>query len=188
MICALGLPSDGAHQLDRVEERRGLDGADQGVAVARPVGQAGQGVVDLGVVQQVGHTAIVPAFEPTVVVAGVLVENGRLLLAQRASPPELAGLWELPGGKVEPGEIPEDALVRELREELGIDVTVGEVIGSDVPLHGGLVLRAYAVTRFSGTATALEHDALRWVDGADLHTVDLVPADTAWLPDLAALL
>lgn len=131
---------------------------------------------------------MVPVSEPALVVAGALVENGRLLLARRAFPPELAGLWELPGGKVDPGETPEDALVRELREELGIEVTVGEPVGVDVALSASLTLRAYAVTRFSGTATALEHEALRWVDAADLHGVDLVPADAAWLPDLAALL
>ncbi|MBM7414000.1 MULTISPECIES: (deoxy)nucleoside triphosphate pyrophosphohydrolase [Nocardiaceae] len=129
-----------------------------------------------------------PVPEPALVVAGALVENGRLLLARRASPPELAGLWELPGGKVDPGETPEDALVRELREELGIEVTVGEPVGVDVALSATLTLRAYAVTRFAGTATALEHEALRWVDAADLRGVDLVPADAAWLPDLAALL
>ena len=131
---------------------------------------------------------MVPVPEPALVVAGALVENGHLLLARRASPPELAGLWELPGGKVDPGETPETALVRELREELGIEVTVGEPVGVDVALSAVLTLRAYAVTRFSGTATALEHEALRWVDAADLHRVDLVPADAAWLPDLAALL
>lgn len=58
--------------------------------------------------------------EPTVVVAAALQESGRLLAARRSAPPELAGRWELPGGKVEPGEDPKRALVRELREELGI--------------------------------------------------------------------
>ncbi|MGB3770006.1 MAG: (deoxy)nucleoside triphosphate pyrophosphohydrolase [Rhodococcus sp. (in: high G+C Gram-positive bacteria)] len=129
-----------------------------------------------------------PEFEPTIVVAGALVENGRLLLARRASPPELAGLWELPGGKVDPGETPEDALVRELREELDIEVTVDGVIGADVPLENGALLRAFAVTRFSGTVTAVEHEAVRWVDLGELHRVELVPADRAWMPELAILL
>ncbi|MGB6180784.1 MAG: (deoxy)nucleoside triphosphate pyrophosphohydrolase [Rhodococcus sp. (in: high G+C Gram-positive bacteria)] len=129
-----------------------------------------------------------PEIEPTIVVAGALVENGRLLLARRASPPELAGLWELPGGKVDPGETPEDALVRELREELDIEVTVDGVIGADVPLENGALLRAFAVTRFSGTVTAVEHEAVRWVDLGELHRVELVPADRAWMPELAILL
>lgn len=125
---------------------------------------------------------------PTLVVAGALVENGRLLLAQRRTPPELAGLWELPGGKVDPGEEPGRALERELREELGIEVEVGEPIGVEVEPRPGLVLRAYRVDRTSGTAVALEHAALRWVDAAALRASDLVPADRAWLEDLAPLL
>ena len=126
--------------------------------------------------------------EQQVVVAGAVVENGRLLLAQRAHPPELAGQWELPGGKVEIGEQPDAALVRELREELGIDVVVGHRVGADVPLPGGLVLCAFAATVVSGTASALEHAALRWVDAAELHSIDLVAADREWIADLVALL
>ena len=122
------------------------------------------------------------------VVAGAVIENGRVLLAQRATPPELAGRWELPGGKIEPGETPQDALVRELREELGIDVTVGDPVGVDVPLPSGHVLRAYAVRRVAGTPSALDHDAVRWVGAGDLHEVDWVPADREWIADLVALL
>ncbi|MCL2732926.1 MAG: NUDIX domain-containing protein, partial [Actinomycetia bacterium] len=59
---------------------------------------------------------------PRVVVGGAVLDRGRLLAARRTAPPELAGQWELPGGKVEPGERDEDALVRELREELGVTV------------------------------------------------------------------
>ena len=68
---------------------------------------------------------------PGEVVAAALFRNGRLLLAQRTGPAELAGLWELPGGKVEPGETVEDALRRELREELGVDVSGGETVVLD---------------------------------------------------------
>ena len=75
-----------------------------------------------------------------VVVAGALISGSALLVAQRQRPPELAGLWELPGGKVGAGESEADALARELTEELGIAVTVGDRIGEDVPIGEALVL------------------------------------------------
>ena len=77
-----------------------------------------------------------------VVVAGALIAGSALLVAQRQRPPELAGLWELPGGKVAEGEAEVAALARELREERGIDVLVGDRVGADVPVGGGLILRA----------------------------------------------
>lgn len=122
------------------------------------------------------------------VVAAALLRDGRLLLAQRTRPPELAGLWELPGGKVEPGETPAAAVRRELREELGVEVTAGERIGADVPLHDGLVLRAYRAELVDGTPQALEHAALRWVDARELGEIALVDNDRGWVPELVALL
>lgn len=122
------------------------------------------------------------------VVAAALVRDGRLLLAQRNRPPELAGLWELPGGKVEPGESPAAAVRRELREELGVEVTAGERVGADVPLRGGLVLRAYRAELVSGTPQALDHAALCWVDATQLREIALVDNDRGWVPDLVTLL
>lgn len=122
------------------------------------------------------------------VVAGAVVRDGRVLLAQRNRPPELAGRWELPGGKVEPGESVEDALLRELREELGIEVRGGERFGPAVPLPGGSVLCAYRVELVAGEPEAFDHTEVRWVDAHELEEMDLVPADRAWLPDLRALL
>lgn len=123
-----------------------------------------------------------------IVVAGALIVRSALLVAQRARPPELAGLWELPGGKVAPGEGDAAALARELREELGIDVAVGPRLGDDVVLNPTTVLRAYRVTRLGGEVRALDHRALRWVTAADLDTVAWVPADRAWLGALAGAL
>ncbi|WP_199255337.1 (deoxy)nucleoside triphosphate pyrophosphohydrolase [Mycolicibacterium mengxianglii] len=123
-----------------------------------------------------------------IVVAGALIKGARLLVAQRARPPELAGLWELPGGKVAPGESEAEALARELREELGVDVAVGERIGADVVLSATMTLRAYRVQHIGGEVQAHDHHALRWVSGAELPTLAWVPADTAWLPELAAAL
>lgn len=122
------------------------------------------------------------------VVAAAVIRNGRLLLAQRTRPVELAGLWELPGGKVEPDESPAEAVRRELREELGVEAIAGERIGADVPLRDGLVLRAYRAELVSGTPEALDHAALCWVDARELLEIDLVDNDRGWLPELVALL
>jgi 8-oxo-dGTP diphosphatase len=119
-----------------------------------------------------------------VVVAGALVRGSSVLLAQRRRPPELAGLWELPGGKVAAGESERAALARELREELGVEVSVGDRLGDDVALGDALVLRAYLVTQTGGALHAHDHGALRWVQAAALDGVDWVPADRAWVPAL----
>ncbi|MEE6175810.1 (deoxy)nucleoside triphosphate pyrophosphohydrolase [Mycobacterium sp. 050134] len=122
-----------------------------------------------------------------IVVAGAVIRRSRLLVAQRDRPPELAGRWELPGGKVTPGEAEPEALARELAEELGLapsDVEVGDRLGGDVPLHPAAILRAYRVRLVRGEPQPHDHRALRWLTAAELDEVDWVPADRAWLPDL----
>ncbi len=98
-----------------------------------------------------------------IVVAGALISDAKLLVAQRERPPELAGLWELPGGKVSAGESEEAALARELHEELGVEVAVGARIGVDVTLTSTTVLRAYLVTQTGGTLQPNDHRALRLI-------------------------
>lgn len=126
-----------------------------------------------------------------IVVAGALIRGSRLLVAQRARPPELAGRWELPGGKVAPGETERDALIRELAEELGLavgDVAIGGRLGADIPVDGGITLRAYRVRLLGGEPDARDHRALRWVTAAELPDLDWVPADRGWLGDLTGAL
>ena len=124
----------------------------------------------------------------TVVVAGALIDDGALLIAQRDRPPELAGLWELPGGKVAPGESDAEALARELHEELGVEVVVEGRIGADVALTEAMTLRAYLVRRTGGPVEARDHRAIRWVTAGDLPEVAWVPADRTWLIPLTIAL
>lgn len=126
-----------------------------------------------------------------VVVGAAIVRGGLLLVARRAHPPELAGRWELPGGRVEPGETEVAALVRECGEELGVRVVVGARLGCDQPLGTGhRVLRVYRarLAPDSPEPAALEHAELRWVGPARLGELDWLDADRALLPDLAAAL
>jgi 8-oxo-dGTP diphosphatase len=126
-----------------------------------------------------------------IVVAAAVISGSRVLVAQRVRPPELAGRWELPGGKVAPGETEREALARELAEELGLrtgDVAVGDRLGADIPLNEAMTLRAYRVRLLAGEPHPRDHRALRWVTAAELHDVDWVPADRGWLPDLTRAL
>jgi 8-oxo-dGTP diphosphatase len=98
----------------------------------------------------------------------------------------MAGKWEFPGGKVEPGETDVEALVRECDEELGVHIDVGQRVGPDVAVAGGRgVLRVY-LARLVGRAAPrpLEHSALRWLSADELHDVPWLPADA---PIVAAL-
>lgn len=110
-----------------------------------------------------------------VVGAAILDDRGRLLAARRKEPPALAGGWELPGGKVEPGESDEAALVRECREELGILVEPLRRLGGDWPMSGNAVLRVWTARVVDGIPQPLEdHSELRWLEPG--HWLDV-----AWL-------
>lgn len=126
-----------------------------------------------------------------VVAVAVLRDVGtgrQLLAAQRARPAELAGLWELPGGKVEPGEDERTAVVRECREELGIDVIVGDRLGGDLATLSGLVIRVYVGQVRSGDPVAREHRALAWLSAPAVAGVPWLPSNTPLLAELHRLL
>jgi 8-oxo-dGTP diphosphatase len=123
-----------------------------------------------------------------IVVAGAVVADSMVLVAQRLRPPELAGRWELPGGKVGPDETEPQALVRELAEELGIEVAVGDRLGHDIALNATTTLRAYQVRLICGEPRPHDHGALRWLTAEQLSEIDWVPADRDWLPALAQIL
>jgi 8-oxo-dGTP diphosphatase len=127
---------------------------------------------------------------PRVIVAAVIVIDGRVLACERSAPPEAAGRWEFPGGKVEPGETDAQALARECAEELGVRVRVDARVGPDVPLaHGRALLRVYAVTLQNGDQPrALEHSAMRWLAADELDSVPWLPADKPIVAELPGLL
>jgi 8-oxo-dGTP diphosphatase len=115
--------------------------------------------------------------------------EGRVLIARRPAGKMLAGLWEFPGGKVEPGESPEDALVRELEEELSVQVAPAALTPLTFVSHAypnfRLLMPLYAARRWQGDPQAHEHDALAWVAPSDLHGYDMPPADAPLVRFLA---
>jgi 8-oxo-dGTP diphosphatase len=134
-----------------------------------------------------GTLSAVPNFssEIRIIVGAAIIADGRVLACERSEPAEVAGRWEFPGGKVEPGETEHDALVRECEEELGVTVEVGERVGQDVMLgHGRAVLKVYTARLVKGVPQLIEHAELRWLAAHELHTVPWLPADA---PIVAAL-
>jgi len=125
-----------------------------------------------------------------IIVGAAIIRNGRVLACERSDPPEAAGRWEFPGGKVEPGETEVDALARECAEELGVRVRIGGRVGEDVPMADGrFVLRVYAAALLDGDEPqVLEHSALRWLGADELGDVPWLPADAPIVAALPALL
>ncbi|MEO1198473.1 MAG: (deoxy)nucleoside triphosphate pyrophosphohydrolase [Pseudomonadota bacterium] len=127
------------------------------------------------------------------VAAVALVDaDGRVLIAQRPEGKAMAGLWEFPGGKVDPGESPEAALIRELHEELGIDVTSVCLAPLTFASHRyedfHLLMPLYVCRRWSGTVSAREGQALRWVKPLALRDIPMPEADVPLIPVLRDLL
>ena len=124
----------------------------------------------------------------TVVVAAAIERDGRYLAARRTKPDWAAGRWEFPGGKVEAGESDADALVREIREELGVGIAVGARVPGEWPLHDDLVLHLYVATLTGGEPQPLDHhDALRWVPPENFDEVDWLESDRDAVAALASM-
>lgn len=127
--------------------------------------------------------------ERIVVVGAALLDGGRLLAARRSAPPELAGRWELPGGKVEPGETPEAALARELREELGVEAEPVRRVPGQWPLRAPYVLQVWTARLRAGSPepkALQDHDELRWLTAATLWGVEWLEQDVAAVREVAA--
>ncbi len=126
----------------------------------------------------------------TVLVSAVALidSDGRILLAQRPAGKSLAGLWEFPGGKVEPGETPEAALIRELHEEIGIETWQSCLAPLTFASHSydefHLLMPLFACRKWQGTPTAREGQVLKWVRAAALRDYPMPPADLPLIPIL----
>lgn len=118
--------------------------------------------------------------------------DGRVLMAKRPEGKSLAGLWEFPGGKVEEGERPEAALIRELKEELGIDVTESCLAPLTFASHRypdfHLLMPLYVCRRWKGIPQGLEGQELKWIKANELRALPMPPADLPLIPHLEELL
>jgi len=127
------------------------------------------------------------------VAACALVDaDGRVLIAQRPQGKQLAGLWEFPGGKVEPGETPEECLIRELREEIGIETKIACLAPLTFASHSyddfHLLMPLYVCRRFEGIAVPKEGQTLKWVRPRQMRDYPMPPADAPLIPFLIDLL
>ncbi|WP_375393774.1 (deoxy)nucleoside triphosphate pyrophosphohydrolase [uncultured Sphingomonas sp.] len=130
---------------------------------------------------------------PLIVAAAALIDrDGRVLVQRRPADTAHGGLWEFPGGKLEPGETPETALIRELEEELAITVPCGclsPAAFAGAPLADRhLLLLLFIARKWTGVPRALAASELRWMRPADLHVLDMPPADKPLIAMLEAML
>ncbi|UCD32680.1 MAG: (deoxy)nucleoside triphosphate pyrophosphohydrolase [Desulfobacterales bacterium] len=120
------------------------------------------------------------------VTAAIMVNDGMMLIAKRKPTARLPNLWELPGGKVEPNETPEECLKRELREEFDIDVTVGENLGSNIHTYdfGTIELMAFRANWDDGNLILRDHEEIRWAFTHELDQFNFAPADQPFVDKL----
>ena len=123
------------------------------------------------------------------VVGAAIVRDGKILCAQRGEPRTLAGKWEFPGGKIEAGETPEEALVRELREELACDVEVTSFVCTSTQDYdfGTVVLSVYLCKLVAGEPLLTEHQEVRWLPPEQIPSLDWTPADADAVAAISAM-
>ena len=113
------------------------------------------------------------------VTAAVIEKNGKILIARRKAGSRLGGLWEFPGGKLEPGENPKECLRRELHEEFGIDTEIGEFLVSHIHeyTHGTIKLLSYRAHHLEGNFDLRDHEEVSWVEPKEFGKYEFAPAD-----------
>lgn len=117
-----------------------------------------------------------------------IIHGGRVLAARRTTPPSACGLWEFPGGKVEPGEDPDDAIVREILEELSCGIRVVGHLDGTQHIKNGYTLRVAVADLVDGEPIPHEHDAVRWLAADQLGLVTWLEPDLPFLPELRSRL
>ena len=124
----------------------------------------------------------------TPVVGAAILRDRRVLAARRTSPAAAAGRWEFPGGKVEPGETREAALVREVAEELGCRIQVTGWLRGEVPIRDSHTLCVALASLVHGEPEPVEHDLVRWLRAGELAAVDWLDSDRPFLAELRDVL
>ncbi len=133
-------------------------------------------------------TTNVPSARPLLVVGAALIDGqGRVLIQRRPDGKQHGGLWEFPGGKVEPGETPEAALVRELAEELTITVAAERLVPAGFATARGIVLLLYSILEWSGDAVATDGARLEWAIPSAIDPTTMPPADRPLVDVVRAL-
>ena len=117
-----------------------------------------------------------------------IVRGGRVLAARRTAPASVAGRWEFPGGKVERGETDAASLVREVEEELGVQIRVDRWLAGEQPIGAHHLLRVALASLVDGEPAPTEHDRMRWLGADELDEVDWLEPDRPFLSELSALL
>lgn len=125
----------------------------------------------------------------TTVIAAIILKDNKVLIAQRAEGQKLAGKWEFPGGKIEDGETPEECLKREMKEELNVDIEIGEFFGESVYHYetGPIRLVAYKARLLGGQCKLKVHSRVEWVEPHQLANYHFAPADIPFVEKLRGI-
>lgn len=120
------------------------------------------------------------------VIAAIIIDNNKILIGQRGKNEKLAGKWEFPGGKIELGETPQECLKREIKEELKVDIAIGNYFGESIYtyLNGKIKLIAYFATILSGDIKLSVHDKVEWITISEIDEYEFAPADIPFIEKL----